>query len=36
VAALTVTRPGAIDSFPPRREIEAFLAAHVVEDETGG
>jgi ribokinase len=27
VAALTVTRPGAQDSFPPRAEIEAFLAA---------
>jgi ribokinase len=32
VAALTVTRPGAIDSFPPRDEIESFLAAHVVEE----
>lgn len=29
VAALTVTRPGAQDSFPPRGEIETFLARHV-------
>jgi ribokinase len=35
VGALTATRPGALDSFPPRHEIEAFLAAHVVEDESG-
>jgi ribokinase len=34
VAALTVTRAGAIDSFAPRDEIESFLAAHVVEEET--
>jgi ribokinase len=35
VAALTVTRPGAIDSFPPRQEIEAFLADHLIEDGPG-
>jgi ribokinase len=36
VAALTVTRAGALDSFPPRSEIEAFLAEHVVEDRRPG
>jgi ribokinase len=36
VAAVTVTRAGAIDSFPSREEIDAFLAEHVIEDATGG
>ena len=31
VAALTVTRAGALDSYPSRQEIEAFLDDHVVE-----